>query len=227
MRRVEDGGFVSVAQSSSLRSDGQPREVEREEKQQVYAESEELCAQLVGASVCGGRWRALEGAGGRGEPWNCRGALARRLDESQSPRCHHPIDKHMASCSRTAQTQHRHQHQHQHQHQHPPTARARRVTSVNIDLHVLHDPYDSHKFGGETPRATSLPAPTTCTPPPPSWTGSTCQFQWRHTRPHTSSTTSPSSSYLAWGPPPRPSSSHPHQCTMCSPGGRAPGPAPR
>lgn len=60
MRRVEDGGLVSVAQSSSLRSDGQPREAEREEKQQVYAESEELCAQLVGAStsVCGGRSRA-------------------------------------------------------------------------------------------------------------------------------------------------------------------------
>lgn len=159
----------------------------------------------VQAQVC------VEGARGRGEPWNCRGALA-RLDES--PRCHHPIDKHMASCSRKHSTS-----------THPPTARARRVTSVNIDLHVLHDPYDSHKFGGETPRATSLPAPTTCTPPPPSWTGSICQFQWRHTRPHTSSTTSPSSSYLAWGP--RPSSSHPHQCTMCSPGGRAPGPAPR
>lgn len=41
--------------------------------------------------------------------------------------------------------------------QHPPTARARHVTLVNIDLHVLHDPYNTHKFGGETPRATSLP----------------------------------------------------------------------
>ena len=37
----------------------------------------------VQAQVC------VEGARGRGEPWNCRGALA-RLDES--PRCHHPID---------------------------------------------------------------------------------------------------------------------------------------
>lgn len=58
MRRVEDGVFVSVAQSSSLRSDGQPGEVEREQKQRVSAGPGELCAQLVGASVFGGRWRA-------------------------------------------------------------------------------------------------------------------------------------------------------------------------
>ena len=45
--------------------------------------------------------------------------------------------KHMASCSR------------KHRSQHPPTARARRVTFANIDLHVLHvlhDLQNTHNF---------------------------------------------------------------------------------
>jgi hypothetical protein len=47
---------MSIAQSSSLCSSGQPREAEKEEKQRVSAKPRELCAQLV--SVCRGRWRA-------------------------------------------------------------------------------------------------------------------------------------------------------------------------
>jgi hypothetical protein len=99
VRGVEDRITMSIAQSSSLYSNGQPRESEKEEKQRVSAEPRELCAQLV--SVCGGRWRALEGAEGPGIAG--RRPLARRPWD-ESPRCHrlclHPIDKHMASCSR-------------------------------------------------------------------------------------------------------------------------------
>jgi hypothetical protein len=49
---------MSIAQSSSLRSGSQPREVEKEEKQRASAEPRELCAHTQLVSVCGGHWRA-------------------------------------------------------------------------------------------------------------------------------------------------------------------------